>query len=142
MENLKIFEINDSTNIKILMSHMIEEIIYNIFSNKAEFVIEKAKNDNDLIENDVENKFEIFLNTQFFQELKIMKGHNILAVKNCPQLKGALCGFHTLFNLRNFLNFYFIYDLEVDNFDKNSNKNNLFFNEALYYLEKMNNRSK
>lgn len=67
-----------------------------------------------------------------------LEDHYITIFKNCRQLSGNLCGFHAIFNIKNFLNFY-----KINNFNCNlNNQEDLSNSKNLYYLKKIRNRGK
>lgn len=77
-----------------------------------------------------------------FKKSKIFGKANLIFVKNCVQLKGALCGFHTLFNLENFIKFYIEFNNYQQDMLEDNLKKDLIIKKMLYYLNKMKNRSK
>ncbi len=122
-------------------NEMINEIIDNIFINK-DYFINNNLNDIFNFSNKITENNSIFINENYFKIIRINNEFNLIAVKNCRQLSGALCGFHTLFNLKNFLNFYLNYKKSCNDYQTKSENTIHDINLALYYMNKILNRSK
>ncbi len=148
MEHLKISN-NDHNKLFIItkMKSLLIEIIESIFLNKETFSENEANNYFVQNKKNFLDDFNQAIDKEHFTKLNLGNGNDIIAVKNCAQLKGFLCGYHTLFNTINFLKFYYSYEKALkESSSKNSNhsdsNNNSKFKNAFYFLNKIKNRSK
>lgn len=115
---------NDLIEINVYFKKYLFSLIDEIFLTKCNY-----KN----LEN--ENKDIVELNKNSIFNLKF-NSIDIKIIKNCRQLSGNLCGFHTIFNIKNFINYYKIkHENEIK---KSINEDN----SHIYYFEKIKNRGK
>jgi hypothetical protein len=111
------------------INKVLNSIIDELFLSKKIYGnLEIIKFEND---KEIENS-KLKLEEYFFTDICI-ENSNFKIIKNCRQLRGYLCGYHTIFNINNYIKFFKM---------KNSlEKENFFYEKNYYfYLLKANNR--
>jgi hypothetical protein len=114
------------------INKFLDSIIDDIFDSKDNYNYLKLIK----FENNIEiNNSPVPLEKYIFNDFKI-DNVDFTIIKNCRQLRGYLCGYHTIFNIKNYIKFL---KMKI-----NLKKENILSEQNSYgfYLKKMNSRSR